>query len=319
MANSLVAPPPLSGDPYRQPPGPKIAAALVAIQKELQPLVKSATNDEYDSGYVPLEEAAPKAHQLLTERDIALSQPITSDAEGRPELETILVHTSGESFMRRTRLVLGDKQTPQGHMSAITYMRRGALMSTIGMTGRGEDDDGNKAAGVFAPVTEDQLDRIKSILKHLKWPKNTIAAELFKIKTRDHAYLAIKNYEQIVAQKVRDDESKENAAEVEFGKKIPIKGTADKSVEPIPDEPEDPLSPSVLTKRIRKLGLRDKAAENKLIHRATGKPLMATLKKKEDFAALDQYIKVIESGVQNLPAEFYPPAKEPRIVNEDVA
>lgn len=281
-------------------------------------MIKTAENDAFGSSYVPLEDVTERAHELLSAHDIGVMQPTTTDSFGHAALETILFTESGESFARSTKLALS-KVGPQEHGSAITYTRRYALMATLGLTGKGEDDDGNKAAGVFAPVTEDQLDRIKSILKHLKWPKNTIAAELFKIKTRDHAYLAIKNYEQIVAQKVRDDESKENAAEVEFGKKIPIKGTADKSVEPIPDEPEDPLSPSVLTKRIRKLGLRDKAAENKLIHRATGKPLMATLKKKEDFAALDQYIKVIESGVQNLPAEFYPPAKEPRIVNEDVA
>lgn len=322
MAGSSVVTPPAPEPVSTAYVPPAIAKAIIAIQKELKPMIKTAENDAFGSSYVPLEDVTERAHELLSAHGIGVMQPTTTDSFGHAALETILFTESGESFARSTKLALS-KVGPQEHGSAITYTRRYALMATLGLTGKGEDDDGNKAAGVFAPVTEEQKDRLRSLMKHLKYPKTTMAAEIFNIKTRDHAYLAIKNFEKTVAMKARDEESKDSAEEVEFGTKrtkIAVSGEApEKSAAPIPDEPEDPLSPSALTKRIRKLGLRDKAAENKLIHRATGKPLMATLKKKEDFTALDQYIKVIESGVQNLPAEFYPPAKEPRIVNEDVA
>lgn len=281
-------------------------------------MIKTAENDAFGSSYVPLEDVTERAHELLSAHDIGVMQPTTTDSFGHAALETILFTETGESFSRTTKLALA-KVGPQEHGSAITYTRRYALMATLGLTGKGEDDDGNKAAGVFAPVTEEQKDRLRSLMKHLKYPKTTMAAEIFNIKTRDHAYLAIKNFETVVAQKSRDEESKENASEVEFGKKIAVKGAAGKDPEPIADDPEDPLSPSALTKRIRKLGLKNQAMENKFINRATGKPFMANLKKKDDFVALDQYIKIVESGVQSLPAEFYPPAKEPRIVNEDVA
>lgn len=313
-----------SVDPYSAPPPAIIAKAIVAIQKQLEPLVKSASNDEYDSGYVPLEDAAPKAHKLLTEHGIAVLQPLTSDADGRPEIETTLVHEDGEYFMRKTRLVLGEKQNPQGHMSAITYMRRGALMSTIGMTGRGEDDDGNKASGVFAPVTEEQKDRLRSLMKHLKYPKTAMANEIFNIKTRDHAYLAIKNFEQTVAMKARDEESKANAEEVEFGKKITVteKGPEDQ------DEPPAEVEPTSLKgfrQRIKALGLKDEATERKVVAMGSGDGkngtpfLVNVMEKPERIERLNLFLLELETNMHNLPGDFYATTDEPRVVEENVA
>lgn len=300
-------------DPFNAAPPAVIAKALVAIQAELDPLVKSATNDEYGSSFIPLEDVATKAHKLLKAHKIAVLQPPSEDAHGHLAMDTILVHEDGESFMRRTRLALL-KADPQGHASALTYMRRYALMGTLGLTGRGEDDDGNKASGVFAPVTEEQLDRIKTQLKHLKWPKNTIAAELFKIKTRDHAYLAIKNYEEIIAQKVRDEESKVNAAEVEFGKKIPV------TTEPEEPEVVEPTSLKGFAKRLNDLKLAGPEFARKVIHSATNAWKLELVMKSEDkIAQLDNYLKTLESGVHALPAEFYAPTDEPRVVEEPVA
>lgn len=301
-------------DAFSAAPPAVIAKALVAIQRDLSPLLKSATNDEFDSSFVPLEEVTMKAHQLLKDHKIALLQPPSQNEHGHITMDTILVHEDGESFMRRTRLVMGDKTSPQGHASALTYMRRYALMGTLGLTGRGEDDDGNKASGVFAPVTEEQKDRLRSLMKHLKYPKTSIASEMFNIKTRDHAYLAIKNFETTVAQKARDEESKQTASEIEFGKKIEVTDT-----KPVEEEVLDPLSPAALEKRIKALGLRDQAAENKFVYRMVNKAFLKNVKDHDDFVALERAITLIETGTQVLPAEFYPPATEPRLVNEDVA
>lgn len=306
------------------PPAPaptipvEIAKALIAIQKDLRPMIKTAENESFGNAYVPLEDVTERAHELLSAHEIGLSQPTTTDMQGHAALETILFTASGETFSRTTKLALA-KVDPQAHGSAITYTRRYALMATLGLTGKGDDDDGNKATGVFAPVTEEQLDRLKSLLKYLRWPKNTIAAEVFKIKTRDHAYLAIKQYEEIVAQKVRDEESKDNAAEVEFGKKITVK---DQTPEPEKAEADDELaklSAGSLQKRIKALGLRDTAAENKFVHRVTGKPFLKALKRTDDFVSLERGLTLIETGMHALPAEFYPTADEPRVVEEDVA
>ena len=288
---------------------PRIAKAIIEIQKTLQPLIKTAENDSFGNSYVPLEDVTQRAHELLSKHDIGVMQPTTTDEYGHAALETILFTPTGESFTRTTKLALA-KVDPQAHGSAITYTRRYALMATLGLTGKGDDDDGNKAAGVFAPVTEEQKDRLRSLMKYLKYPKTAMANEIFNIKTRDHAYLAIKRFEETVAMKARDEESKENASEVEFGsKKITVEeAKAQKETAKEPEAPLDPLSPEALQKRISSLELRDQAAENKFIHRLVGKPFLRAVKKHDDFVLLERGITMIETGVHSLPAEFYPPA-----------
>lgn len=301
-------------DPFNAPPPAVIAKALVAIQRELQPLVKSAINEEYDSSFIPLEEVTEKAHRLLTEHGIAVMQPPSEDEHGHLAMDTILTHEEGASFMRRTRLALL-KADPQGHAGALTYMRRYALMGTIGLTGRGEDDDGNKASGVFAPVTDEQKDRLRSLMKHLKYPKTSIASEMFNIKTRDHAYLAIKNFETTVAQKARDEESKETASEVEFGKKIAVQNEANADPEEI-----SPTSLEGFKARLKALKLAGPTYEKKVIGAATKTPFLSKVIEKQDrIEALDNFLKALESGVHRLEAEFYAPQEENIVVNEKVA
>lgn len=306
-------------DAFNSAPPAVIAKALIAIQKELEPLVKSAVNDEFDSSFVPLEEVTQKAHKLLTDHQIAVLQPPSEDEHGHLAMDTILVHESGESFMRRTRLALL-KADPQGHASALTYMRRYSLMGMLGLTGRGEDDDGNKASGVFAPVTEEQKDRLRSLMKYLKYPKTTIAAEMFNIKTRDHAYLAIKRFEETTAQRARDEESKETASEIEFGKKIPVSSKGSEPEVGTPPAEVDPTSLEGFRRRLKALNLTSPSYENKVINIATGVPfLQKVMDKQERITGLDTFLKALESGVRRLEAEYYAPTKEPILVDENVA
>lgn len=283
---------------------PIIAKALIKIQKKLKPIVQKAKNAAYENGYSPLEVIAPMAHELLTEHNIAVVQSPVTDEHGNPALETIFVHYNGAYFARTTRLIFG-KADPQAHKGAITYMSRTAMMRMIGITDVGEDDDGNKATGVHAPVTEDQIAEIKTLLKHLKYPPKQIAAEVFNLKTRDAAALAIGNFRNTIAQKVRDDESKKNATNIEINQ--------DQSI-------EDDSSPhATLQARLTALNLRDKAAENKLVFQLTGRPFLSKVKDETDLQTLDKAIELLETGKKNLAAEFYPPAVEPRIVEENVA
>jgi len=284
---------------------PIIAKALIEIQRELEPIVRTAENDAYANSYAPLDVVTPAAHRLLAERKIALMQPMVTDESGHAALETILIHESGRSFSRTTKLAMS-KVDPQSHGSAVTYTRRYALMAMIGLTSKDEDDDGNKASGAFAPVTKDQIDQIETLLKHMKWPKKSIAAEVFKLKSRDSAALAIMNFEKIVSEMVRDKESKANATQIEVG-------SADDPVEDVVDE----SSPhATLQARITKLGLVSKAMENKLVFQLTGRPFLHKVKDEDDLKVLSNALTLLESGVRNLGAEFYPPSSEPRIVEE---
>jgi hypothetical protein len=308
MADSSVDETPRSEAPVYLVP-PIIAKALIKIQAELEPMAKSSDNEAFSSKYVPLDEVMQKAHSLLSSYKIAVIQSPVTDAQGHAALETILVHESGKSFSRTTKLAM-NKVDPQAHGSAITYTRRYALMAIVGLTAKDEDDDANDATGVAVPVSKEQKEELDNMMIHLKYSPKERAAEIFKIKTSDHAKLAITNYRKLVSMKVRDDESKANASKIEVSGVEAGNDTA---------TPLDPLSPDALMARIRKLGLRDAAAENKFINRVVGKPFMKNIKEQDDFVALERGITLIETGVHALPSEFYPPAKEPHVVEEDVA
>lgn len=284
----------------------EIARALVAIQKTLKPMVKSEVNDEYDSGYVPLDQVTDKAMELLNKHDIAVSQPVTTTESDHLGLETILVHESGVGISRSTRMALA-KPTPQGHGSAITYTRRYALMGMLGLTAKDEDDDGNTGSGVDVKASEEQIEELKGMLRHLKWPAKDIAKEVWRARTRDQAAIMIDNYRKIISQRVADIEGAKAALAVE-------KGTD--GIEP---SEEDATPQATLMARIKALKLATKGHENKLINRATGKPFISKVKTEEDLKALDRMITALETGEVALPAEFYAPRGEPIVVNEDVA
>jgi hypothetical protein len=127
----------------------EITKALVAVQKKMVPVKKSADNPFFKSKYAPLDKVMPSALKLLNEQGIAVLQPTDnivtySETGGNSALTTTLLHTSGEWISSTQPLVL-DKDNPQGQGSAITYARRYALMSMIGMVAD-EDDDGNVAS-----------------------------------------------------------------------------------------------------------------------------------------------------------------------------
>jgi len=282
-----------------------IATALVKIQKNLKPLIRSRTNLEFGSKFVPLPEVMTKAIDMLNKHGIAVVQPPVTDEHEHIALETSLIHKTGVGYSKTTRLALG-KADPQGHASAITYTRRYALMGILGLTSEDDDDDGNKAAGHLLKVTDEQLDRIKSLLKDLRYPREQIAHEIFNIKTSDHADLAILNYEQLISMRMRDVESKTRATKIEVG--VPRGGAA-------VDVEADELT---VEQRIENLELKSKAYKNKFINSITGKPMLANCKE-ADLEELRGTLRLLESGVRSLPDEWYaagrPPVK-PDVVSE---
>jgi len=268
---------------------PVIAKAIIEVQKELEPLVKSETNDEYGSGFVPLHEVAEKAQALLNKRKIAVMQPVVTDENDHLALTTMLVHESGVGYKATTRLAL-QKPDPQGHGSAITYARRYNLMSLLGMTAKDDDDDGNKASGVSGKAKPEQIERIKTLLRHLKFPPDQISREIRNIYTTDLATQAIINYEKLVSQRVRDREAEANALEAEKTTHVEV---ADGS-----------KTERTIAERIKALGLKGKAAENKFIHSMTGKPMLANCAA-ADLEELSGTLDLLESGKRALPDDWY--------------
>lgn len=121
----------------------KLAPALVALQADLTPVAKSASNPFFKSSYAPLPEVMEAVQPLLAKHKLAVTQ-FLSNIDGISAMRTILLHESGQ-YIEDVQPLLLVKNDPQSQGSATTYARRYGLMSVLGVVAD-EDDDGNLAA-----------------------------------------------------------------------------------------------------------------------------------------------------------------------------
>lgn len=121
----------------------KVTTAYLKAQKEIGAAVKDSSNPFFKSKYADLGSVMEACKKALNDNGISVLQPINGD-----EVETILVHESGEWFSSSTKIVCKASNDPQAYGSAITYARRYGLQSMVFIPA--EDDDGNKANGNVA-------------------------------------------------------------------------------------------------------------------------------------------------------------------------
>lgn len=128
-----------------------IAKSLAKFHELMGNVAKDANNPFFKSKYAPLETILPAIKGPLKEAGLVFYQsPVTWD--NKPALLTCLLDIeTGESIENTVPLILA-KQDPQGVGSAITYMRRYALVSMLGLN-CDEDDDGNAASNKVIPKT----------------------------------------------------------------------------------------------------------------------------------------------------------------------
>ena len=121
-----------------------VIAALAKVQAEMPGIQKDSVNPHFKNSYVSLNKLMEIVLPVLQENGLLLIQAPTFTDAG-PGLETIITHVeSGESWSAVMPLML-ERDNPQGQGSAITYARRYALMSILGLVAD-EDDDGEKAS-----------------------------------------------------------------------------------------------------------------------------------------------------------------------------
>lgn len=139
-----------------------IAKALSAAQGEIKPAPKDAKNPFFNSKYSDLATVWEACRAALSKHGIAVIQSPESDGssqkilvktkDGSPyeidgavvKMITTLAHSSGE-WMAGELVVIAKGSDPQSIGSAITYARRYALASMVGVCSE-EDDDGNYAS-----------------------------------------------------------------------------------------------------------------------------------------------------------------------------
>ena len=122
----------------------ELAKALIAVQKHVTPATKDANNPFTKSNYATLNSVMRTCREALLENGIWLCQhPAPVEVPGCIGLVTKLTHAESGQWQSSLAVVPLPKADPQGMGSAITYARRYALTSMLGMVT--EDDDGEAA------------------------------------------------------------------------------------------------------------------------------------------------------------------------------
>ena len=120
----------------------EIATALAKAQGQIEGAKKDAANPFFKSKYADLASVWDACRSALASNGLAVVQSPSADGM-RVSVDTLLTHQSGQ-WMGGTVSVTAKEDTPQAIGSAITYLRRYALQSFVGVAP--EDDDGNAAS-----------------------------------------------------------------------------------------------------------------------------------------------------------------------------
>jgi hypothetical protein len=128
-----------------------LAASLSKAQASIEGAVKGKVNPAFKSKYADLSSVWEACREALTDNGLSVVQSPGPVADGRMELTTMLLHSSGE-WMRGTLTIPLGKVDAQAYGSATTYARRYALAAFVGVSP--EDDDGNAAAKAKPPANQ---------------------------------------------------------------------------------------------------------------------------------------------------------------------
>src|SRR3984957_3683780 len=118
----------------------KAQAELVNPEKSLVAAIRDGSTAERSFRYAPLSSGLDIVRKTLGQHEIATVQTTAIDqAAGTVNLTTVLAHASGEWIASDWPVcAVGDTATPRRMGAALTYARRYALFTLVGIAG--EDD-----------------------------------------------------------------------------------------------------------------------------------------------------------------------------------
>jgi hypothetical protein len=146
----------------------KIAAALAKAIPNIQPLVRNRSSHfakkDPKTGqplkdYADLAQCHKVAAKALAEQGLVVVQTITNNTDGDLVLCTQLLHSSGE-WIESHMPIKASLTNPQQVASAITYARRTAYCSIIGLAAD-DDDDGADATDAATQAAASSSARIE--------------------------------------------------------------------------------------------------------------------------------------------------------------
>jgi hypothetical protein len=144
----------------------ELASALSKAQGVIIPASKDADNPFFKSKYADLASVWEVARKPLADNGLSIVQ--LPSAEGNiVTLKSIIMHSSGQYITSDLTMVAKDA-SPQAIGSCITYERRYALSSIVGIASE-IDDDGNSATTVKGKNDEVQPPKgVKSMKEYCK-------------------------------------------------------------------------------------------------------------------------------------------------------
>jgi hypothetical protein len=119
-----------------------LAKAMSAAFAEIESAKKDKQNPHFKSWYADLASVVEAIKPALKPHGLWFSQ-ISHNIPDHAAIETIIIHSSGETMSTGIVAVPVSKRDAQGFGSALTYARRYSLSAAVGVCG--EDDDGNAA------------------------------------------------------------------------------------------------------------------------------------------------------------------------------
>lgn len=132
-----------------------LAKAMSAAFAEIESAKRDKQNPHFKSWYADLASVVEAIKPALKPNGLWFSQ-ISHNIPDHAAIETIIIHSSGETMSTGIVAVPVSKRDAQGFGSALTYARRYSLSAAFGVCG--EDDDGNaatKAAPKAAPPAQE--------------------------------------------------------------------------------------------------------------------------------------------------------------------
>ena len=118
-----------------------LATALCLAQAEMGGAIKDSNNPFFKSSYADLTSVIKVIKEPFAKWGLSFVQlPVTSAGGNGIGVSTMLMHKSGQ-WLQGEYLLPMDKVTPQGAGSAITYARRYALQSLVGIPSVDDDSE----------------------------------------------------------------------------------------------------------------------------------------------------------------------------------
>ena len=122
-------------------------SAMSRAQLEMKSPEKKGYNPHFKSNYIRLEEILTGPVKVMNKHGLSVRQWPTCE-NGAVVVKTCISHNSGQNIQHDLRLPCDANVQKIG--SAISYARRYALQSILGIAG--EDDDGNAASAPKKPT-----------------------------------------------------------------------------------------------------------------------------------------------------------------------